>query len=105
MLYQAANEILAYQCKEKGVRQDRKKGFRGHNNAGFGIDVAVSPDGSLVASGDAGGYVCFWDWKTCKMWHKIPASKDGAVLSVQWHPKESSKVVTGDINGTLKYWD
>ncbi len=78
--------------------------FKGHNNAGYAIDVACSPDGQFVASGDSGGYVCFWDWKTCKMWHKMQAS-DGAVTCVQWHPQETSKIVTAGLDGSIKYWD
>lgn len=102
--YQSAdNKIVVYGAGDK-FRQNRKKEFRGHNNAGYAIDVAISPDGGIVASGDSGGYVCFWDYKTCKMWHKIQAA-EGAVVSVAWHPRETSKVVTGALDGTLKYWD
>lgn len=93
---------MVYGTTER-FRQNRKKAFRGHNNAGYAIDVAISPDGSMVMSGDSGGYVCFWDWKTCKMWHKIKAS-DGALVAAQWHPREPSKVVTGALDGNLKYW-
>ncbi|KAF2794790.1 WD40 repeat-like protein [Melanomma pulvis-pyrius CBS 109.77] len=97
------NQITVYSSADK-FRQNRKKSYRGHNVAGYAPDVAISPDGQIVSSGDSGGYVCFWDWKTCKMWHKIQAS-DTAVLAVQWHPRETSKVITGDLNGVLKYWD
>ncbi|KAI9652722.1 MAG: hypothetical protein M1831_006615 [Alyxoria varia] len=108
----ADNQILVYSTADK-FRQHRKKSFRGHNVAGYAVDVAVSPDGNVVASGDSAGYVCFWDWKTCKMWHKIAVNGDGkaakgaggAVVSVAWHPRESSKVVTGGVDGMLKYWD
>ena len=58
----------------------------------------------MVASGDSAGYVCFWDWKTCKMYHKI-STGEGATTTVAWHPRESSKVVTGGLDGSLKYWD
>ena len=73
----------------------------------------------------------FFDFKTCKMWHKIKASDSAVsfvharhampcgvyplnltheltshqVLGVAWHPRESSKVVTGDLDGVIKYWD
>ena len=97
------NQIVVYAATDR-FRQNRKKGFRGHNNAGYAIDVAISPDGGIVTSGDSAGYVCFWDWKTGKMWHKIQAS-DGAVVACAWHPRETSKVVTGALDGTLKYWD
>jgi pre-mRNA-processing factor 17 len=97
------NQITVYSSTDR-FRQNRKKGYRGHNVSGYAPDVAISPDGQFVSSGDSGGYVCFWDWKTCKMWHKIQAS-DAPVLAVQWHPRETSKVITGDLNGALKYWD
>lgn len=97
------NQIVVYASSER-FRQNRKKAFRGHNNAGHAIDVAISPDGEFVMSGDTGGYVCWWSWKTCKMLHKVQASKT-PLVSAAWHPRESSKAVTGDIDGVIKYWD
>ncbi|MCJ1337018.1 hypothetical protein MMC09_002297 [Bachmanniomyces sp. S44760] len=97
------NQIVVYASTDR-FRQNRKKSFRGHNNAGYAIDVSISPDGQFVMSGDSGGYVCFWDWKTCKMWHKMLAS-DGPVVAAQWHPQESSKVATAGLDGVIKYWD
>jgi pre-mRNA-processing factor 17 len=97
------NQVTVYSSTDR-FRQNRKKSYRGHNVAGYAPDIAISPDGQFISSGDSGGYCVFWDWKTCKMWHKIQAS-DAPVLAVQWHPRETSKVVTGDLNGVLKYWD
>lgn len=97
------NQIVVYAAGDK-FRQNRKKAFRGHNNAGHAIDVDISPDGQFIMSGDTGGYICFWDWKTCKMYHKMPAS-DGAVTCCAWHPRETSKVVTAGLDGSIKYWD
>ncbi|KAI1926571.1 hypothetical protein LOZ58_003203 [Ophidiomyces ophidiicola] len=100
------NQIVVYASTDK-FRQNRKKNFRGHNNAGYAIDVSISPDGQFVTSGDSGGYVCFWDWKTGKMWHKIQAGgKEGsAITCVDWHPQETSKVATAGLEGVIKYWD
>ncbi|KAI9841188.1 MAG: hypothetical protein M1838_003673 [Thelocarpon superellum] len=117
------NQIVVYSATDK-FRQNRKKSFRGHNNAGYAIDVAISPDGNFIASGDSAGWVCFWDWKTCAMRSKLVASgaKEGgkrgskggaggagtggsAVICVAWHPQETSKVVTGALDGLIKYWD
>jgi pre-mRNA-processing factor 17 len=97
------NSIVVYAATDR-FRQNRKKSYRGHNNAGYAIDVSISPDGQFVSSGDSGGYVCFWDWKTCKMYHKFQAA-DGPVVCVQWHPQESSKVATAGLDGAIKYWD
>nr|POE77776.1 pre-mrna-processing factor 17 [Quercus suber] len=103
LLQSSDNTIKVYNTGEK-IRANRKKDFRGHNNAGYAIGLDVSPDGGIVCSGDSGGYVCFWDWKTCKLWSRVKAS-DGAVITTAWHPRESSKVVTGDLHGVIKCWD
>ncbi|KAK2069189.1 hypothetical protein P8C59_003792 [Phyllachora maydis] len=103
VLYQASNEIQVYSATDK-FRQNRKKSYRGHNSAGLKIDVCVSPDGQFVASGDTAGYVVFWDWKTCKMYHKIQASKS-AVSCVVWSEQETSKVLTAGEDSHIKMWD
>ena len=103
-LQSADNQIVVYAARDK-FRQNRKKAFRGHHTAGHAIDVSISPDGQFIASGDSGGYVCFWDFKTCKMLHKILAAKDTPVLAAQWHPQETSKFVTGALDGVIKYFD
>ncbi|KAL8876461.1 MAG: hypothetical protein Q9192_008860 [Flavoplaca navasiana] len=48
------NQIVVYASTDR-FRQNRKKSFRGHNNAGQAIDVDISPDGQFVVSGDSGG--------------------------------------------------
>ncbi|KAI9682039.1 MAG: hypothetical protein M1817_000093 [Caeruleum heppii] len=100
------NQIVVYASSEK-FRQNRKKSFRGHNNAGYAIEVSISPDGNMVMSGDSAGWCCVWDWKTCKMWHKWRAVAEGkgACLKCTWHPQEGSKVVTGGLDGVIKYFD
>lgn len=100
------NQIVVYGATDK-FRQNRKKCFRGHNTSGYAIDLKLSPDGQFLVSGDSGGYVCFWDWKTGKMYHKIQAGgkEGGAVTCLDWHPQETSKVVTGGLDGIIRYWD
>ncbi|PHH60199.1 hypothetical protein CDD81_1979 [Ophiocordyceps australis] len=102
--YQSSdNQILVYGANEK-FRQNRKKCYRGHNNAGLAIELDCSPDGQFLVSGDSAGFVCFWDWKTCKMYHKLKAGTQ-AVTCVRWHPQESSKVATAGLDGEIRYWD
>ncbi|TLD27303.1 hypothetical protein PspLS_05312 [Pyricularia sp. CBS 133598] len=102
--YQSSdNQVVVYSSNDK-FRQNRKKSYRGHNNAGSAIDIDISADGQFLASGDTGGYVAFWDWKSCKMFHKIQV-EDGQVSCVKWHPQESSKVATGGASGIIKFWD
>jgi pre-mRNA-processing factor 17 len=60
------NQIMCYGV-HTNFRLNRRKCFRGHNVAGYSCKIAFSPDGSIVASGEANGGLCFWDWKTKKM--------------------------------------
>ncbi|KAG8533196.1 uncharacterized protein KY384_001979 [Bacidia gigantensis] len=98
------NQIVVYAAGDR-FRQNRKKLFRGHNTSGYAVDVDISPDGGLVTSGDSAGYVCFWDWKTCKMYEKIKASAEGAITCVRWNPQTTSRVATAGTEGIIKYWD
>jgi pre-mRNA-processing factor 17 len=100
----ADNQIHVYAAGDR-FKQNRKKGFRGHNTAGSGIDLDISPDGEFILSGDNGGYFCVWSWKTCKMLHKIKAAENVPVLGCAWHPKEAAMVVTGDAKGVIKLWN
>ena len=103
-IYQSSNnEALVYSTGEK-IRQSRKKFFRGHHTAGTAIDVSVSPDGQFLASGDSAGYLVVWDWKTCKMLHKMKAGTE-ALTCVQWSQQETSKVFTGGHDGQIRLWD
>ncbi len=76
------------------------------NLAGSAIGLVCSPDGQFVASGDTGGNVCFWDFKTCKLYNKIhvdPAG--GAVNCVAWSEQENEQGVYGRGEGDIKLWD
>ncbi|OLL23387.1 Pre-mRNA-processing factor 17 [Neolecta irregularis DAH-3] len=97
------NQIVVYSASDR-FRQQRRKNYRGHNCAGYALQIDISSDGRYLMSGDAGGYACFWDWKTCKMYKKFKAH-DSPVISMAWHPQETSKVVTAAWDGLIKYWD
>ncbi|KAK3067738.1 hypothetical protein LTR53_015202 [Teratosphaeriaceae sp. CCFEE 6253] len=105
LMQSADNTIKVYNTSGEKIRVNRKKEFRGHNNAGYAVGVAVSPDGGVVVSGDSGGGVVFWDWKTRKLWQRLGGQGGEAVVRVAWHPREGSRVVTGDLGGCIKYWD
>ncbi|KAK0721215.1 WD40-repeat-containing domain protein [Apiosordaria backusii] len=107
VLYQCSdNSIVAYSSGSDKFRQNRKKAWRGHNTAGSAIGLTCSPDGQFVASGDTGGSVCFWDFKTCKLYSKLTAdSSGGAINCVAWSEQETSKVFTAGAKGEIRLWD
>ena len=59
------NHIAVFQATNKFALQ-RKKKFTGHTVAGYACDMAISPDGQYLASGDGNGRLFFWDWKRTK---------------------------------------
>ncbi|CEH19493.1 mRNA splicing factor [Ceraceosorus bombacis] len=85
-------------------RQNRKKIFSGHHIAGYACQLGFSPDGRFISSGDSEGNVVFWDWKSGKLLKRLRAHKD-VVISHEWLPHETSKLVTGSWDGTIKLWD
>lgn len=82
----------------------KKKVFRGHQVAGYGIEIGFSPDGKIIMSGDSKGLAYFWDWKTCKLVKKLKLC-DKPVKCIVFHPQESSKVAVAGSSGEIYYCD
>jgi pre-mRNA-processing factor 17 len=80
------NQILIYSADN--FRQNRKKRFAGHSVAGYACQVAFSPDGRWLSSGDAAGNVVFWDWKTGGVKARLPAHSK-VVIAHEWLPHET----------------
>ena len=59
------NHIAVFQATNRFALQ-RKKKFTGHTVAGYACEMAFSPDGQYLASGDGNGRLFFWDWKRTK---------------------------------------
>ena len=97
------NTIMVYSTKER-FKINRKKTFKGHNNAGYACQVNFSPDGRFVFSGDGEGRCFFWDWKTTRIFRKMKCHQ-GVCMGAEWHPLEKSKVATCGWDGLIKYWD
>lgn len=96
------NQIVVYSTKEK-FRLAGKKHFAGHSTAGYACEVGFSPDGRFVLSGDGGGKVFIWDWKTSRILRTLKAH-DKVCIGAEWHPLESSTVATCSWDGEIKIW-
>jgi pre-mRNA-processing factor 17 len=82
----------------------KKKSFSGHQVAGYGIDIDISPDGKIIMSGDANGFGYFWDWKTCKLITKLKVNTK-PITCIRFLPHESSKVLLAGVSGEIYYCD
>jgi len=97
------NTITVYECSD-GTMRSKNKVFKGHVTAGYACDVAFSPDGQYIVSGDGGGVCVFWDWKKTTLYSKLKCH-DGVAISCQWSPTEPSQFATAGWDGAIKIWN
>ena len=98
------NRIVVYQAGERYSLQ-RKKKFEGHNVAGYACDIACSPDGRFICSGDSNGKLFFWDFKKTRKLQKYHAHDKGPSIGCVWHPVEPSMTFTCGWDGVIKMWE
>ena len=96
------NQIQIYSSPD--LKQNRKKRFAGHSVAGYACEVAFSPDGKYLSSGAGDGSLVIWDFKTCRLLKRLPAHSK-ALITHAWLPHETSKIITGGWDATIKLWD
>ena len=53
------NRVVVYSCRMPKVKINKRKGFGGHNTAGYACGLTFSPNGHYTASGDAAGLLVF----------------------------------------------
>lgn len=97
------NSILVFSTKDR-FKTNKKKVFKGHDCAGYGISIDISPDGKYVISGDSNGNLVIWDWKSCNLIKKFKID-DKVISQVNWNKKESSKIAIAGLSGRIYYYD
>lgn len=97
------NTITVFQAGNKFAMQ-KKKRFSGHIVSGYACEMAFSPDGQFLVSGDGNGNIFFWDWKKHKILQKYRAHSGGPAICCVWHPLEPSVMFTCGWDGIIKMW-
>ncbi|SCU93242.1 LAMI_0E13696g1_1 [Lachancea mirantina] len=98
------NKIYTYSMKPK-YKRNPKKCFTGHQSAGYGIGLGFSPDGRYISSGDSKGHLLIWDWKTTRMLKELQTPSKKPIVTVSWHPQETSKVICAGNGGKIYLYD
>ncbi|GAA5832531.1 hypothetical protein JCM11251_001360 [Rhodosporidiobolus azoricus] len=86
-------------------KQNRKKRFAGHTIAGYACEPRFSPDGRFLSSGDGVGNMVFWDFKTSRIVGRLNKAHKQVIISHEWLPHETSKLITSSWDGLIKLWD
>jgi WD40 repeat protein len=68
----------------------------------YAIDLAWSPDGSLLAVASAAGGITLFDAASGAVKHALPGHADGA-NALAWSP--AGVLATGGQDGTVRFWD
>lgn len=98
------NTIEVIGAQGNKYKRNKKKLFRGHNCAGYGIGINFSPDGKILMSGDNSGYGFFWDWKSGALVTKLKV--DTKLIScIEPNPQEVSKVAMSGLSGSIYYYE
>lgn len=97
------NTIVVFQANNRFALQ-RKKKFSGHVVSGYACEIAFSPDGQFLVSGDGNGSVFVWDWKKHKILQKFRAHSSGPAICCVWHPLEPTTLFTCGWDGLIKMW-
>jgi pre-mRNA-processing factor 17 len=97
------SNICIFQAGSKFALQ-RKKKYSGHQVAGYACEMAISPDGQFLVSGDGNGKIFFWEWKRHKMLQTFKAHDKGPAICCVWHPLEPSVMFTCGWDGVIKMW-
>lgn len=98
------NTVNVFQAGNRFALQ-RKKKFSGHVVSGYACEMAFSPDGQFLVSGDGNGSLFFWDWKKHKIMQKYRAHTGGPAICCVWHPLEPSVMFTCGWDGIIKMWE
>ena len=97
------SNIAIFQAGSRFALQ-RKKKYSGHQVAGYACEMAISPDGQFLVSGDGNGKLYFWEWKRHKMLQKYKAHDKGPAICCVWHPLEPSVMFSCGWDGVIKMW-
>jgi pre-mRNA-processing factor 17 len=87
------------------VKQNKKKIFSGHNNAGYACQLGFSPDSKYLFSGDAMGKLYFWDWQSSRVLKNFKVHDDGPCMGTLFHPLRPSMMATCGWDGLIKLWE
>lgn len=75
-----------------------------HGQDAAAYSVAVSPDGSVLASGGENGSIWLWSLQTGKLLGDPLAGHEHAVGALAFSP-DGQRLASGDDQGVLRFWD
>ncbi|XP_062621880.1 WD repeat-containing protein 25-like [Saccostrea cucullata] len=100
-LAQSHGNYIAMFSVNRPYKMNKAKRFEGHKLSGYSLGFDISPDGSLVLSGDSNGKLFCYNYQSGKIIQKIPTGMD-VVMDVSFNPVLPSTVVICGWNGKIQ---
>nr|XP_022332325.1 WD repeat-containing protein 25-like [Crassostrea virginica]XP_022332326.1 WD repeat-containing protein 25-like [Crassostrea virginica] len=100
-LAQSHGNYIAIFSVNKPFKMNKAKRLEGHKLSGYSVGFDISPDGSLVLSGDSSGQVFCYDFQTGRIINKIQTGLDIA-MDVSFNPVLPSAAVICGWNGKIQ---
>ena len=98
------NKISVYSTAGR-FTLSKNRVFKGHVVSGYACQVAFSPNGRFLASGDEGGQLWLWDFQKTKRIKTLRGHSKGPLMGLKWHPLRASCMVSCGWDGAIKIWD
>ena len=98
------NAIRVYSTEGRFTMAKNKE-FKGHTVSGYACQVAFSPNSRFLASGDEGGQLWMWDWRSTRRLKILKGHTKGPLMGLKWHPLRPSCLVSCGWDGKIKIWD
>ncbi|XP_061173839.1 WD repeat-containing protein 25-like [Saccostrea echinata] len=100
-LAQSHGNYIAMFSVNRPYKMNKAKRFEGHKLSGYSLGFDISPDGSLVLSGDGNGQLFCYNYQSGKIIQKTPTSMD-ILMDVSFNPVLPSTVVVCGWNGKIQ---
>ncbi|KAJ1701833.1 hypothetical protein LUZ63_001612 [Rhynchospora breviuscula] len=101
---QSNGNYIAIFTATRPFRLDKYKRYENHGVWGFPVKCNFSLDGKELVTGSSDGFIYFYDYKFCKLLHKLKAFEEPCIDAV-YHPTRPNVIASCSWNGEITIFE